>query len=746
MLQTTPTNRISLPADLEEQQEDRRFFELLNRMVQTAYKDASDREAERTIQEAMMSGRLTSCYTPERVITPDRTMKNTWMKSAWFRHSAHLGLTASHVLSFSFGRPPDEDAGPYMEENENEVADLLEDLGQQAYLWTTSEKLTVFTARPSGTRFLPENIDEEAQESPSGLVFTPGADPGKIGKRLRCYSGAPGTFFDPQPSPFPELNLGGERGYRVKVRDSGTVGDGGGSCPLSIAREIMRLSGAPLWGDIIAFQIVVLAADYSFKGLINIIPDSMWNEEADMVIDAKSVNHQVHSTKVTVGKLMPTRQKKNKRHFYVEPMNLGEVVNRFISAEQLAGQVQVIAENLDRETWEETLARARKMRAQAEAELEAEDFEETIEETPEEWDSLGHVRRAVMQQPEEKNGLLLAHREAHGSPFGLPSITGMTSEGPANSWTSQLKRSRKKGESWNYEEDRPEEPTLSGIMVSGEKLLLMDPVYAGTTYPRRGYVRLVWHPKHEDQLIGIGLAKADTLRLRDAFDGMDVDGDKLQMIPMRDEKGTPLVLLMRSPMSIDGGACLRLRREDAKRLQELGYHFYAQTGEHKHPGLYRIEEDGTQAYPDVLAARPHENPPKWTTDPDLMVRRTLEITQYRGIMGEGVPGGVQPGLRGALRPGEAQVQHERGSHRPVAQRVGGPDPGPPAAPGDHPGSGEERNAPGPLPLPPDTRGDTGDVPGAVPGGGVHAGAHLPPAPPRVAEGAGSRQPFPAGTG
>ena len=532
------------------------------------------------------------------------------------------------MLNFSFDQLPDEDAGACIKENKDEVAELLQRLGQRAYLWTTSEKLTIFTAKPSGLNFLPKDIGVEIQESESGLIFLPGADAGKIAKRLRCYCGAPGVFFDPKPSLFPELNLGGEQTYRVKVRDSGTVGDGGGSCPLSIAREILQLSRAPLWGDMIAFQIVVLAADYSFKALINIVPDELWtHKEADLLIDAKSVNHQVHSAKVTVGKLIPTRQKRNKRHFYVEPMNLGEVVNRFIDAEQLVEQVEIIAENLDRETWDKAMEKSEKSQAEFEEEIL-----EMLEENMEEWDDVSHVQHAVREQPEEKKGLLLAYEESRRSPFGLPSVTSMAAEGPANSWTFQLKQSRKKGGDWNREEGKPENPTLSGIVVSGEKLLLMDPEYAGTNYPRRGYVRLIWHPRRKDQLIGLGLSKADTLQLRDAFDGMDVDGDKLQLIPMRDERGTPLVLLMRSPMSIDGGACLRLRQKDAAEMHELGYHFYQKTGDHKYPGLYQIQ-DGKQAYPDVMSAHPHENHPQWTTDPGMMVQRTLEMNQYRGIMG-----------------------------------------------------------------------------------------------------------------
>lgn len=513
--------------------------------AETESKDPRDTELERTVQEAMLNGSLTAYFSPARIITPAGSLPNRHLKSAWFQHARHLGLEEPCVLGFSFGRPPNEDAGPEIEEREQEVAELLARLELQTYLWSTSEKLSVFAARPSSLRFLPEDPFSESQESASGLTFQPGADPGKIGKRLRGYSGAPGVLFDPRPSRFPQLHLGGELPYRVKLRDTNTVGDGGGSCPASIARELLQLSRAPSWGDSIAFQIVALGADYSFKALVNVVPDAQWNHpDADLLLDAKSVNHQVHSVRVTVGKLLPTRHKPNRRHFYLEPMNLGEVGNRFISSEQLTERAQVIAADLDRETWQRALQKNRDAAAEFIANLEPEDNDRI---------DLSPLQQALQPLPGEKQGILLAYRESGNSPFGLPGLTGLAAGGPAKSWEHQLKRSRRKGEGWDYEQNRPERPTLSGIMVSGEKLLLMDPAYAGVDYPRKGYVRLIWHPRRPDQLIGIGLAKSDTLELRDAFDGMDVDGDKLQMIPLEAQQ-RPWVLLMRSPVSVDGGA------------------------------------------------------------------------------------------------------------------------------------------------------------------------------------------------
>ena len=493
-------NRMTLPPEMAQEQENNLSLEKLSTMVMGRFPEHRDREIDLTVQAAMVQGHLTSFYTPERIVAPARVIRNGHLKSAWFLHAAHLGLEQPCVLNFSFGRSPEENTESAMKENEEEVSNLLNRLGQQPYLWSTSEKLTIFAAKPSEVKFLPGDLGLE-QVSASGLVFTPGADPGKIGKRLRAYSGAPGVLFDSLPSKLPKLNLGGDFPLLVKVRDSGTVGDGGGACPQSIANEILALSHAPLWGDIIAFQMVVLGADFSFKGLINIVPDKLWTHKGfDMVVDAKSVNHQVHSTLVTLGKVIPTRHHGNERYFYAEPMNLGEVVNRFIDADQLAEQVMVIAEKLDRETWDHAMSKSKDL------------MEEFLEETESkgEWKSEASIKRAVRRQPDERNGLMLAHKESLGSPFGLPSITSLVAEGPAKSWARQLSNSRKKSE------NRKESATLTGIMVSGEKLLLMDPGYAGVTYPRRGYVRLIWHPWRKNQLIGVALSKADTLEFRDS--------------------------------------------------------------------------------------------------------------------------------------------------------------------------------------------------------------------------------------
>ena len=609
-------------------EEDKQTFqEIIDLMVWDEYRKQQSNEDSLTVQSAMRGGHLTSYYTQDRIVTPARVMRNGHLNSVWFPQAEHLGLQDPTILNFHFGRPQNEDAEPFIQEQEAEVADLLNRLNLQPYMWTASGKLTVFAARPSDVQFLPKDITGEDQESESGLVFLPGADPGKSGKRLRAYTGAPGIFYDTRPSCFPILNLGGDLIYKIGVRDSGKAGDGGGCCRKSVADEILKASGAPLWGDIIAFQIVILGSDYSFKGLVNITPDELWPDSSvDFIIDAESINHQVHSTKATIGKLMPNRHKPNKRYFYVEPLNHGEIVGELTDAEELAEQVMVIAERTKRENW------TRVMEAwQAGGRVPGEDEPWWLKPYgDEEWEKESHIRQAAQREEEETNGLMYAYESSGRSPFAYTAVSNMLTEGLANSWEAHLNRSRKKGYDWNKADGKP---TLSGIMISGETVLLMDPYYAGVPYPKKGYIRLIWHPSKENQLIGVGLSKSDTEELKESLDGHDVDGDKGQVIPMMDKNGRPVVELLRLPSSPYGGACLRLRLEDAAKLRRVGYHFNRRVGERKFPDLYK-KVDGKPLYPDVLHATKHENPPVWTTDPKLMVRRTSELNQYHGFVGK----------------------------------------------------------------------------------------------------------------
>ena len=96
----------------------------------------------------------------------------------------------------------------------------------------------------------------------------------------------------------------------------------------------------------------------------------------------------------------------------------------------------------------------------------------------------------------------------------------------------------------------------------------------------------------------------------------------------------PCVLIMRMPSSIGGGYILRVNQQDAKRLQQLGYHFYTQTGEPRYPGIHESDELGNPLFPDILHPQPFENPPQWPVPHDQAISSMMRLTQFRKVIGE----------------------------------------------------------------------------------------------------------------
>ena len=560
----------------------------------------------RVIKKFMTDHHLTAFTTPGEVITLLGPMKNK-MKSCWFDEAHFFGIEDPALITWSPPRVPrDQDRAEADHEFASQVKRFLDILDLRAYNFTGAENYTLFAGRRSNLDYLPQDITQENQDSASGLFFMPGADAGKIAKRLKVHTLAEGAYFIPSPSHFPYLKVPGETQV-LHVHDSGTAGDGSGAYRESAGRRLLKAANVPTWGDIIAIQTVFLGADYSGKGLFPLIPDRIFPKpDVDLMIDAESVNRQVRSTKYTKGKVIPIRHKPNKRYFFVEPLILAEVVNRFISAQELVDQASLIAEKADEETWKEALNFDQNWLEQIALSLGVPSKSITAK---------SHLERAKSQLDPD-NRLLLDFKESGQSPFASPKVTELTSGAPANSLQASQRKSS----------------PMPGIIASGEKVLLMHPPYAGVNFPKTGFARLIWHFDKPDQLIGMGFSKKDMLKHRDALDTADCD-DHIQLIFLQDQRGAPHVLVLRTPLSIDGGVCIRLTLSDAAKLKSLGYHFYQKAGDHKFPGLHTIAEDGNPVFPYILNPEKFDTPPAWTTNEDLAMRRMLELTQYRGTMG-----------------------------------------------------------------------------------------------------------------
>ncbi len=576
------------------------------------------------VRQYMLKGSLSAFYTPEKVVTLGGEADNQ-ARSNWYGEARHLGLEHPCIITW---RPPEPGEAGDREKSERgfirEVNEFLEVLDLRAYNWTAAKNFTLFAAGCTGAEYLPQNTGNREQDSLSGLVFNPDAKPGKTMKRLRARTQAEGAWFVPEPSWFPEIRLPGGVTHRVTVEDSKTAGDGSGAYRKSAAEELVRASGASWTKDIIAVQMSFLGADYAAKGMFLVVDDHEFPgpPDADLVIDRESVNRDVLSTRFTKGKATPIRHKPNTRQVYVEPLILGEVVSRFIDPAELASQALILADSADKETWRHATAGGQEDRFTGESAGPA----PADSKRP-------HLEQAVSRRSAEDR-TLAAYLASGSSPFASPQVMDRLAGGTAKHWESRAKRSA----------------PMPGIMASGEAVWLMHPGYAQSPAPGPKYAGLVWDREDPDQLTGVSLNRSDLFKHRDALDTVDCD-DKLTLVFLRDGGGQPHVLVLRLPLSIDGGICLKLKRQDARKLEQLGYHFYRKEGDHQWPGLYTLIK-GKPVFPYRLEAQPFETKPAWTTREEDALASLLELTRYRAVIGQVTNLSANLDYAGLYDPGE----------------------------------------------------------------------------------------------
>ena len=302
-----------------------------------------------------------------------------------------------------------------------------------------------------------------------------------------------------------------------------------------------------------------------------------------------------------------------------------KTITRLIDLEEILEQQQTIAERLDRETYARALELEQERRKELEEteEISAAILEEILREDEDtsdrRWEKPQRIhlsRSRRIGSSDKMAGIDLEHGGLCSSPLAVKRMVGQY----AGSWDARKKKSS----------------PLTGMMLSGEKVLLMHYYYAGETSPDPGYLRLVWKDDEDDQITGAALNKRDSERLDSSLDSADCD-DTVSLIFMEEEGGkNPQVLVLRLPMSIDSGACLKINQEDARKLRKLGYHFYQKTGNHKFPNLHDINEEGKAIHPDVLFAAeiPVDEKPEWTTDESLAMESLLKLNQFKGVIGQ----------------------------------------------------------------------------------------------------------------
>ena len=556
------------------------------------------------VRQYMQKGIISAFYTPDQVIDLGGEFDNLY-RSNWYEEAQHLGLVKPHIITV---RPPqtgDTEASRQRAQRtlNRQVNRFMEALNLRAYNWTASKNITLFAAARTGLHYLPQD-EHMAEQSASGLLVNRNSKAGKVMKRFRAGTQAEGAWFVPEPSTFPDLKLPGGITHRVMAIDTNTAGDGSGAYRKSSAKEMINASGAAWTDDIIAVQMNFLGADYAGKGMFIVTEDHEFPGDPgyDLVVDTESFNEDVLSTRFTKGKVTPIRHKPNERQVYAEPLILGEVVSRFIDPTELASQALKIARKANRETWQTALDG---------------DNQGIFRQTKSpEWNDSKRplLNAAISRKAEDKT--LIAYTASGSSPFASPQVMDRMSGGTAKHWDSRANRSS----------------PMPGIMLSGESVLFMHTLYAQTPSPGPGYTGLVWHREQPDQLIGVTLNKSDLFKHRDALDTVDAD-DKLILVFLQDQNGQFLALILRLPLSVDGGVLLKVKKPDARKLLALGYHFYRKTGGHKWPDLYTLAK-GEPLYPYRLEAKPFDVFPAWTTRESQALASLLEITRYRNVIGQ----------------------------------------------------------------------------------------------------------------
>ena len=587
-------------------------------------------------QEFMLKGWMTGYHTREHshTLTRHNNRKGSRQgpntgRSAWYGWADHLGLPGASITTWRQGETPED-----FKNIQEQIEEFKTLSGLRAYMWAPGSGITMFTAKRTSMDFLPKNpaAPAEEQESVSGFKFNPGKVPAKIGKRAKFATHAEGAFFTPKPSWMPYIHLPDGSSLKVQVRDTRWIGnykmargagDGNGMIRRSKARKLLRLTGIRKNLDsIIGIQPNFMGADFFIKGILLIRPDQEFEPGTDIVVDLDSVSSQLVNEKFTMGKIIPKRlrRKSDTPYVYIEPVMQAETVDEIIGHEEMVQVQQTIARKVDREAYMEALA------AQQEQEELAEENE-----YEQEWDwnkaENPHLRRAL--STEFADGMVNIMARTGGiwsSPVAVKRMAG----GPHGHWEGKKQKAS----------------PMAGRMLSGAKVYLMHYFFAGASAPQPGYARLIYRKpepqgriasRREEQktrLTGICFNKRDSERFESPLDSSDCD-DELTLVFMKGLDGKPKVLILKLPMSIDGGVILNINQEDQRKLEEMGYHFYQQTGTHRFPNLHDADASGNPLFPDVLQPReiPDHEKPVWTTQEAEATMSLLYMNRFAHVTG-----------------------------------------------------------------------------------------------------------------
>ena len=553
---------------------------------------------DRLARPLLRAGFIAAFQLPDRALTPTGHQK-TRSRSAWYQMARLMGLKAPAVVTVD----PMLDLKPSKAKAlEERFTRFLKEANLRVYNGTPGKNMTLMLAERTDLRVFPEEISDPPQDSLSTVTMDPKYrdQVGKVLKRMKVFTTSEGAWCAATPSHFPELQISPTLALNVQVWDTNAKGDGGGMIAQTALEDLIMAAGCNPKGDVIGVQVRTLGSDYAVKADLIGRPDHHMPQGANLVADSESINQQVLCRDFTPGKLTPLRHKPNQRYRFVDSVFQGQVVARFLDIQEVLEFSDAVANRLQRD-----------IRTQVQR-----DHDEDLQEDIAPADRRRTIRRRERHvSTSTKEQMLLDYRAANHSPFTSPELMKRIAGGPASHWRAKVESA----------------DPLPVFAFSGELVRYWYWGYAGVPEPPEGYLGLVWHPTKPDELVASVLNDKDVEKFFRALDTPDTD-DEFALAFCRDENHSPEALVLRSPLSVDGGTLLKLQPQDADRLREIGYHFHPRVGNHKWPNLHR-DIDGKPVYPPALAAKPFEEAPTWTNRDGELLASLKGHIRYRPLMG-----------------------------------------------------------------------------------------------------------------
>lgn len=465
----------------------------------------------------------------------------------------------------------------------------------------------------------------------------------KIAKRLMILAFGDITGVVPTPSfahnDHPAIRLPNGDRITLRIKDTRRInrnhflkrgsGDGAGAIRLSAALRLLRaFDAAKGFRKLQSLQVNIALADAFLKGVWRIIPDHRFpstDPNLDLIIDADSVSNQVTNTKFTILRILRKNFKPQPGFIAVEPLLQADWIEQLLDTQEMAEVQARLMPQLhqqDRQAaWQrrnrQEAARAKKTRYLTRLQPDAD------EEAQPQWnDTFADLLLSEALSTAFAKGMLdIALQES-----------GPYANGPAYSREGGRIPNKMNGK-------RQRNHPLTPIYLSGAHATLTDPTYNGETYPKPGFIRII-RDETTGHIAEFGLAPIDTERLEAALDTSDCD-DAFTLAFVTTPDGKPGCLIMKLPMSVQGGALLKVNQLDAKALKAEGYHFYRlQPGVIPEDGIcaaiHQTGQNGQPLTPDRLIAPqlPADQLPKRPEPGEDPVLRLSKNRRFRREVGQ----------------------------------------------------------------------------------------------------------------